>query len=356
MDFNVQVVHSVEEIGQEAWDYLSAGRPFASYRWYRFGETVLTNDTPIYIVLSRQGKPVARATFWLRRQQPLYIESKFLRRLIQMILLHRPLLLCESPLAPSSGLVLPGSSLREAAVETIAQIAQDQARQHRACFLGCVYLEEDEAKCTGWPDAFAAFELPDPGTRLIITWPDFESYLKHLSKSTRKDYRRHRNRAADLGIKIRHYQNIADVEKALALVQNVERHHGSEHNPRARAVLENTSMINATWLTAEIGKQIVGCGLLLNDNGVQMMSLLGLDYDVQYAYFQLAYAAIQYAIEDGSRMLWGGARAYKIKQKLGFQLTSDNYTVFAGSGPLLQRLACWVAGKEESRVENPYEG
>ena len=30
--FEVQIAHSVEEIGQAAWDHPGGGRPFASYR------------------------------------------------------------------------------------------------------------------------------------------------------------------------------------------------------------------------------------------------------------------------------------------------------------------------------------
>ena len=52
MDFDVQVAHTIEEIGQEAWDHLDKDRPFASYRWHHFSEKVLADNTPIYIVLS----------------------------------------------------------------------------------------------------------------------------------------------------------------------------------------------------------------------------------------------------------------------------------------------------------------
>jgi predicted N-acyltransferase len=353
--FDIQVAHSVEEIGQEAWNFLSKERPCFSYRWFCYAETVLTDDTPIYIVLSQREEPIACATFWLRRQQPLYIASRAISWIMETVFRRRPLLLCEAPLAPASGLILPASPLRERAVEVIAQAAQAQAQRHRASFVGCVYLEEQEAKCAGWPSTFAAFELPDAGTYLPIIWPDFESYIRHLSKSTRKDYRRHRNRATDFSIELKRYSKVNDVEKALELIRNVEKHHGSVQNLRAQAMLENAGMVGATWLAAEIEGRLVGCGLLLNDRGTWMMTLLGLDYDVQYAYFQLAYGAIQCAIEEGARVLWGGARGYEMKQKLGFQLTTNNYTVFAGSGPLLQKLGSWMAGKEESRVTNPYE-
>jgi predicted N-acyltransferase len=59
--FDVQVAHSVEEVGQAAWDYLGDGQPFTSFRWYRFAEAALSSDQPIYVVLSRQGEPLASA-------------------------------------------------------------------------------------------------------------------------------------------------------------------------------------------------------------------------------------------------------------------------------------------------------
>ena len=351
MDFDLQIAYSVEEIGQEAWDRLSGGRPFASYRWYRYGETVLADSTPIYIILSRCGEPVARGTFWLRRQEQLPISSRIARRLIEALLHRWPLLLCRVPLADSSGLILPEEPLlRDAALETIAWVAQDQAQRHRVSFLACDYLEKHEIRYPGWPDVFAAVKVPEPGTRLVITWPDFESYLGYLSKSMRKDYRRHRNRAADLGIEVKRHpmtQSLDEttLDQAVVLIRNVERHHKSAPNPWARAMLKNAYMVHATWLTAETGDRMVGCGLLLG-NRHQEMKLLGLDYEMRYAYFQVVYAAIRCAIEQGAQVLWGGSGAYELKQRLGFQLESNHHAVFASRGPLLQRLGRWVATME----------
>jgi hypothetical protein len=71
--FDVQIARTVKEIGQERWDCLGQEQSFASYRWADFGETVLQGDRPIYVVVSRQGEPVARGTFWLTSQEPLPI-------------------------------------------------------------------------------------------------------------------------------------------------------------------------------------------------------------------------------------------------------------------------------------------
>ncbi len=333
---DVEIFHSVEEVGQETWDHLSAKRPCASYRWYRFGERISTNVKPIYIVLSRKGEPLARATFWLKRQEPLPTSSKIVCYLTEVLLRRWPLLLCRTPWrSGASGLVFPDPPLRDVALTTIVQAAWDQARQHRASFLVFDYLTRSEMKSNSWSETFILTTTPGPGTRLNITRPDFESYLKDLSKSMWKDYRRHCNRAADLGIQVKRHPTVTSLDEAMVLIRNVERRHQSAPDPWARLVLENAHMLDATWLTAEIEGRLVGCGLLLGDRDSRLVTLLGLDYDVRYAYFQLIYEAIRCAIDEEVRLLRGGSGAYEIKQRLGFQLEHNNYTAFKPNNRIL---------------------
>src|SRR5436190_24290208 len=135
MNFEIQIAHSVAEIGQVEWDRLSAGRPFASYRWYSFGEAVLSDCLPIYIVLSDHGEALARATFWLKRREPLPISSSPVRLFMEVILRRWPLMMCQAPLTSLSGLTLPDPPLRVPALKSIVQVAQDQAQKHQASFL-----------------------------------------------------------------------------------------------------------------------------------------------------------------------------------------------------------------------------
>jgi predicted N-acyltransferase len=354
MSLDLRVVHSVAEIGQEAWDRLAGDRPFASYRWYRFGETVLAGDLPVYLLLYRSGEPVARATFWVRRNEPVPLGPGLLRRLVEALLRRWPLLICQAPLADASGLILPEPSLRGEALAIIARAAQEEAQRHRASFVPFVYLGPEEAACSGWPRAYGAVELPEQGTCLPIVWPDFEGYLRSRSKSMRKDYRRHCNRAADLAVEITAHPAVGQPDEALALIRSVEAHHGSTPKPWARAALQHAGMVDAVWLTGKIDRRLVTCGLLLGDGGAWFLTLLGLDYGVQYAYFQLLYAALRCAIERGARLLMGGTGAYETKQRLGFQLVDTNYVAFAGRGPLLRGLGRWLGRMEERQVTDPY--
>lgn len=357
MTLKIQIAHSVEEVGQEAWDRLSGKRPFASYRWYLYGETVLANDMPIYIILSCQNEPVARGTFWLRRKEQLPISSSIIRRFMDQVLRRWPLLICQSPLLEASGLILPEDThLRDEAVSIIAQVAQEQARRHKGSFLICDYLEKATVQHATWPDTFRAIEFQDPGTYLTIKWPDFESYYKHLSKSTRAQYRQNCNRAVDLGIEVsRHLMKAPPdediLDKAVEQIWCVDLRHQSAPTPWARRMLKFAYMVDATWLKTEIDGQMVGCFIVLGDGDIRKMTLMGRDYDVRYAYFQLIYEAIRCAIEEGVQVLWGGSGVYDMKQKLGFELASNNHTVFTGVSPQLRLLGRIIVGTEREEFK-----
>lgn len=346
----LQVASGIAEVDPAAWDGLSHGQAWTGRNWYRFGETVFEGDLPVYLLLWDGMTLAARATFWLRRREPLPISSRAARAVTQGLLQHRPLFMCQSPLASVPGLTLPVEG-RDEALATLAQMAQDQARNLGASFVVVPYLERCETAWAGWPASFGAVRVPDPGTRLGIRWSDFGSYVDDLPKSVRKDYRRHCNRAAGEGItvtsrRVTTESPIAPVEDALRLIRNVEEAHGSPPNPRARAVLENVALVEATWLEARQGDRLVGCGLLLGDGPVQALGLLGLDYQVRYVYFQLLYAAIRCAIEQGVNVLRGGGGAYTLKTRLGFELESNNHLMFAGNGLLFQAAGRWLARTE----------
>lgn len=338
-EFDIQIAHSVEEIGRAAWDHLADRRPFGSYRWYRFGETVRAADSPIYIVLSYRGEAVACGTFWLTRQEPLPISPPIVRKAIEALVRRWPLLMCRSPLADTCGLMLPGPPLREAALKTISQVALDQARSARASFVVFDYLSRSASTEPGWDESFASTSIANPGTSLAITWPDFDSYLSQLSYKTRKNYRRNCRAAQRLGVETRSYPSVQAMPEALALIRNVQGQHNEPFVPWTARMLENASMVDTAWLAAAIGERLVGCELLLGDGDEWLVTAPGLDYSVGCVYFMLGYADIRYAIEHGVRRLRWGSCSYDFKQRMGFQLKDNNAIVFAAGNRALRRLA-----------------
>ncbi len=74
-NFKILTASSVDEAGADAWDSLSGGRPFQSARWYRFGERVMGDCRRIYIILTLDDRPIARATFWVICDEPLPVST-----------------------------------------------------------------------------------------------------------------------------------------------------------------------------------------------------------------------------------------------------------------------------------------
>jgi predicted N-acyltransferase len=337
MAFDVQIAHSVREVGQEAWDQLSANRPFASYRWYRFGEQAKAYDQPVYVILSYQGEPLARATFWLSREEVMPT-GWLIRSLCKCLLRRWPLLICQAPLAAMSGLILPDSPLRDEALTTLAELAQDLGRQYHASFSLFAYLEQEEIWLAAWPSAWTGTRLYGPGTRMSIDWPSFEAYLAHLNKKRRYNIRRNYRLAEEQGIRIKRHPTVEDVEKAIALHRNVNRRYHWPGEPWVRGAFEHADMVDAVWLTAEVDGRTVGSELMLGDQGVWLVTCLGLDYSISHTYFALGYEDIRCAIEHGARELYWGSETYHVKRRLGFAEESNDWVAFSTRGALLHKL------------------
>jgi predicted N-acyltransferase len=317
------VYTSAGAVGQAAWDALGHGHPFASYDWYCYGESVLTQQQPIYIIVHQGQQPIARGTFWLIDYEPMLAEPGITKALMRRAIRRWPLLMCRTPLCSVSGLILPEQpALRAQALHLIQQRAAQVAEQHHASFVVFDYVtpEFDALPHT------SQVELPDPGTILKLDHASFDDYIASLSRSTRRSYRRNMQSADELGIRFEIRPAFDDLERVLELVYAVHAHHGSHPEPHTRIALEKAQAIGGTWLLAWVQERLVGCGMLLQDNGAAGTVFLGLDYSVRYVYFQIFYGAIRAAIEQGAHTVYGGSGAYEFKQHLGFEVVTNNFT------------------------------
>ncbi len=333
--FSISISHRLTEEDSTTWDTLSAGRPFQSYRWYRYGERVMADCQPTYITLSLEGRPVARATLWLVRNEPLPLPPGPLRSFIQALLKRWPLLVCRSPLSNSSGLILPEPPLRAPALAALARLASAQLRQQNGSFLLLDYLTEAEVGLTGWPADFIPLTISDPGTLLHNRWDGFEAFLASGNKKDRQHYKRTQREAEALGSKITQKSSVDEINYALELIRQVETRHGAPPNPWAQAMLENLPLVEGIFLEAKIADQLVGCGLLFEDHDTQLTATLGLASDVPFVYFQLIYASLQLALEHQVKALRWGSGAYTVKKQLGFELELNNFVLATGRNLLL---------------------
>jgi len=103
-------------------------------------------------------------------------------------------------------------------------------------------------------------------------------------------------------------------------------------------------LAEAAWITAEMDGRAAAACLYLRDGPGAMLTLLGRDYAVPYAYFQVVYQGIACALEGGARALRGGSGAYEFKERLGFERLANNHVAYAAASPGLRWLARLAAG------------
>lgn len=323
------------------WDALGTGHAFASHCWYRYGQVALCGQHPFYVQVHHDDRPMAQASLWLTRNEPLLMGNGIAYRILRQAIQRWPLLVCRTPVCDQNGLMLPqGMAERSAALTCITQAAQAIARDHNVSFILFDYMPSGTQLAGTYE-----LEVPDPDTVLANQWPDFDTYLESLSKSTRRNYRQHLKQAEQNGIRIEQRQNCPQLDRAVALIHAVYAQHDSHPAQYLRCALEHAEQVGAVWSLAYCEGQLVGCNLLFMDSGYAAMQYLGLDYSVAGAYFPLMYAALRRAIESGAHTIYGGSGAYEFKRRLGFAPTNSNHTCVLPLHPALKAVAGAMLGR-----------
>lgn len=331
-DLKVEVFHSINEIKPETWNKVVSGRGFQSHAWYTFGERAMADSPPTYLVAWDGDAPIAGAAMFRIHNEPLPLPSTA-RDFMASILKDRPLLICRSPLADTSALLLPGEPLQDKALTALSQAAQEQAKKQRCSFLLFDYLLTEQLKYS-WPRGYKPITISEPGTFMPMAWDSFDAYLESGNKKDRQHYKKSIKEAEENGLVLSKNKTVSEIDAALELIRNVSIWHGSAPNPWMRGLLENIEMADGTWLGAHIGTRLVGCGLIFEDNGAQMTTALGLAENESYVYFLLIYASLEAAFEKKVRLLRWGSGAYEVKKRLGFELERDNFVALRGTNPL----------------------
>ena len=333
--FTLHISRRADETDPSVWDALGNGHPFASQRWMRFGEQVMSDCESFHAHLYLDGKPASRATFWRVPSEPLPL-SPLVRTPVSAFLIRRPLLICRAPLANWTGLVLPEDPvLHNKARNALYKTGLSLLDENRGSFLLFDFLDTPDLD---WPGLTVA-EVSDPGTRLEVHWDSFDAFLASTDKHGRQHYKRVQREAQSLGLEYSVHAVVPNIDEALPLIRAVEKKFHAAPNPWIPALLANVSMVGGIWQEVRQRGRLVGCGVLLEDNGVMLAAALGLAYDVQYAYFLLIYGSLQIAIERNVNTLRLGSGAYDVKRRLGFVLETNNHTGIFSSSSFLNWLA-----------------
>ncbi|HLO15431.1 MAG TPA: hypothetical protein VK206_11410 [Anaerolineales bacterium] len=328
---NVQVFNSINEIEPAIWNQIVAGRGFQSHHWYQFGERAMADCPPTYLIAWDKNTPIAAAALFKVYNEPLPL-PEVARRFMASVFKHRPLLVCRSPLADTSALLLPGEPLRDQALTVLGQAAQKEFKQQGCSFLVFDFLLTEQLRYPAWPAGFEPITVSEPGTYMPMEWVSFEAYLESGNKHDRQHYKRSLQEAGKNGLVLTKHKTISDIDRALKLIRNVSIWHGSAPNPWMRGLLENFSMIDGTWLEIHKEGELVGCGAVIRDNKFQLATALGLEDDVPGGYFLLLYTALQEAFEHEVRLVRFGTGAYDVKRRLGFHLEDTNHAMVNMAG------------------------
>ncbi len=330
-NLEVQTFKSINEIDPEIWNRVVAGRGFQSHNWYQFGERAMAECQPTYLLAWDGDKPIASAALFRIHNEPLPLPA-IARRFMASVLKRRPLLVCRSPLADTSAMLLPGEPLRDEALPVLAKAAQQEFKRQRCSFLVFDFLLTEQLRYPGWPPGYEPITVSEPGTYMPIEWESFEAYLNAGNKKDRQHYKKSLREAEENGLVLVKHKTVPDVDAALTLVENVSIWHGSAPNPWMRGMLENFSMTDGTWLEIQKDGKMVGCGAVVRDNRFQLATALGLEDDVPGGYFFLLYAALQEAFEHNVRLVRFGSGAYDVKRRLGFHLEDTNHAMVSMPG------------------------
>lgn len=326
---SIMIHHSIHDIDASDWDELSVGLPFQSHAWYGFGEKVMEDCEPIYILAYNENRLAGRASFWVVHNEPLPQYIGMWRPLLKAILNVWPLLICRSPLANTSGILIlaEDESLRDAIFSKIMDSALEVGRRKKCFALILDYLPKNQS--FGLTSNFSVMEVPNPGMFMKNYWEDFDDYLASGNKKDRQHYKRTAREAEKLNIKITRRLHVDLVDEALVMIRNVEKQHGAPENPWVRRMLLNMEMVNGVFLTASMNEELVGCGLLLEDNRAQMATALGLVRQAPYVYLMLVYEGIKVALERKIKILRWGSGAYEVKRRLGFEAEDNGWGAFS---------------------------
>lgn len=308
MTLETYLTNNIEEIGEATWDALSAGQPFQSYNWYRFGERVMVNAKPTHVILSENGQAIARASFWRISNEPT------VPGMMEVLFRRWPLLICRSPLFIAPGWIIP-DPLPGGILDEITRIGRRLRRKERCSLLLFDGLGPAAARAV--PRSIR-YSFGSPGTVMDIRGiRDFDQYIAGRSYGVRKDLRRHLRKIEECGIMVTRHRTVPNLDEAERIYRTFEAVKGSTRIPWMRAVLQNLEMANGTWLATHVGGQLVGCAATVEDCGAQFGIAIGFDRNIPYVYFALLYEAIRLGFEHGLHSLYWGTGTYEVKKRLG---------------------------------------
>ena len=203
-------------------------------------------------------------------------------------------------------------------MKEITRLGRGLRREEKASLL--IFDSLDSKTARAWPGA-VSYSYGIPGMLLNTKANSFDEYIASLPNKEGRNIRHDLRRIEDQGISVTRHQTLSNDDRSAAerLYRMVEKRKGPERNPWVDPMLTNIQLVHGTWLAAHSAAgELVGCVTEFEDNGMQMLTHLGLSETTQYVYFALLYESIRLGMEHGLHSYYWGAGTYAVKKRLGF--------------------------------------
>lgn len=337
--YTLQATDSISAIDASEWDELAADVPFTQHRWLQLAEAVIAGIEPLYLVVRRDGRPVAAAAGVLERRT----RNPVLNERIGWVLKRSPILRIGVPIVAASGLLVRTPEDLPALLGAVER----HARHLRVLFHTIDHLSE--------PDTPAVLRsglrlMPmTPDARLRVEWPSFEEYVAALPRKKRAEVGRTLRRAADAGITVAPLA-VPEPAALYALVTNVLQRYGEplRYDPELFSRAAELLGDDMTVMAAYRDGVPVACTTLLRCGDVVAARWMGRDYERTegtMVYAALVAGWVRHTITVGARELRFGSTAMTTKKHFGVTVV-ERRQHFATRGPLLN----WAADVVRRRV------
>lgn len=335
----VECLPSLRDITPAAWDAMAGGDVLWEHGWLVSLEQALgPHRRPWYVVL-RHGTDLLAAAACQKADRPgtAWIERQVFGRGAGVA--HR----CGAGLAPllavgsRFGITAPICVHPDQQVGTreelgglvLDRLLVEATRERRSVL---VFGVEHGAWIQPLLDGRGLRQTLDyPSTRLAVTWPDFEGYLRTLGQTHRNmpgAIRNERSRARRAGVTIERLAHPGPLAPVL---------HGllDAHHDRLNRLPFPLGAGIPTDLADRLGDRLVlqvawrdgqPIGVMLGLMSDQTLDIIGIGIDPRHQretllYFVLAYdASVELAVQHGIRRIHCGRMAYAVKRRRGFAL------------------------------------
>ena len=297
----------------------------------------------IFLKILKQGKVVGIVTFMRLKKLDTYSYlwpplSKLIHNstLFKQFFPQLAIGFLEIPIANYSGLLTATdmSKLeRQAILEQVTDYLHKQVSMHALC------IKEESNAINGMEDRFSELSFL-PNTALKIEHDTFAAYLKSLPSKKRRKLLSDRKVLFKTGGAVEISHNPSEISSELyALYQKT-----TDRKKKDDDYIQTPLAINKAFfsqlsayknlkplaLFIRIDDEIIAYCLLMQSGNTLFFKSVGLDYDKSYAtraYFNLFYAAIEYAIEHSCKKIDFGMTSYCFKKRMGCTLHPSSYYV-----------------------------